>query len=475
MHRPISGFLLSILIAWSAAVMAQQPAVPGSVQRVIQAHGMDPARIGIWVQPVGGAEPWLVHNADTALNPASVIKLATSLAAMEVLGPAYTWTTRLYLGGPVEEGVLTGDLWIRGGGDPFLVTEEFWKLLGALRRSGIRRIEGDLVFDLGQFEPSTEAPSAFDGQPHRVYNQPPHPLLVNFNALHVEVAPGPDGESVRASVDPPLAGLRVDNRLRQRRGPCGGYRLGITYRVLESEPGIALEGDYPTACGNHRFARTALAPEAYVHSLFRVLWAQWGGEFEGGWRIATWPDPERVPDLVHESRPLGDLVRLANKHSNNVMTRHFKLTLGAEVLGIPATREKGVNAILDFLSARDIDARGLVLDNAAGLSRDNRITARQLAGVLRAGRESRFMPEFVSSLALAGMDGTLRTRFEDDPAAGRMHLKTGFLEGVSAVAGYVKAASGEDVMVVVMANGPGVQWGTGIELQDAVLRWVFER
>lgn len=473
MLRLILPVLVLLLAGLNAA--GAQTTLPSHVSRVIQAHGMDPARIGIWVQPVGGGEPWLVHNPDTPLNPASVIKLATSLAALERLGPAYTWKTRLYLGGPVETGVLKGDLWFRGGGDPFLVTEEFWKLAGALRRSGIRRIEGDLVFDLGQFDLPPEAPAAFDGQPHRVYNQPPHALLVNFNALHVEVAPAQDGESVSAVVDPPIDGLRIENRLRQRQGPCGGYRFGIGFRVLAPESAIALDGRYPAACGNHRFARTALDPETYVHGLFRTLWAQWGGEFEGGWRVDAWPDPEREPDLVHESRPLGDLVRLANKHSNNVMTRHFKLALGAETFGVPATPAKGVNAIMDYLDAQGIAIRGLVLDNAAGLSRHNRITTRQMAGILRAGRESRFMPEFMSSLAVAGMDGTLRTRFADEPATGRMHLKTGYLEGVSAIAGYVKTAAGEDVMVVVMANGPGVQWSTGIELQDAVLRWTFER
>lgn len=474
MLRSLLHLLLCLLIFWPVAVLAQS-GLPAPVQRVIQAHGMDPARVAVWVQPVNGERPWLAHNPDTALNPASVIKLATSLAALERLGPAYTWKTRVYLGGPVEQGVLRGDLWIVGGGDPFLVTEEFWKLLGALRRLGIREITGDLVLDLSYFQLPEEQPAAFDGQPHRVYNQPPHPLLVNFNALHVDVIPDADGETVHAAIDPPIHGLQVENRLRQRAGPCAGYRFGISYSVLESRSGIALDGRFPGACGPHRFARTALDPETYLHGLFRSLWDQWGGSFEGGWRIDTWTDTERSPDLVHESRPLGELIRLANKHSNNVMTRHFELTLGAEQFGIPATPEKGLNALLDDFAARGIDTDGLVLDNSAGLSRHNRISARQLAGLLRAGRKSPFMPEFISSLALAGLDGTLRTRFEDDPAAGRMHLKTGFLEGVSSIAGYVKTAAGEDVMVVVIANGPGVQWSTGIELQDAVLRWVFDR
>lgn len=471
MSRLILPILLLLLAGLNAAG-AQNP-LPAHVNRVIHTHNMDPQRVGIWVQPVSGDRPWLAHNPDTALNPASVIKLATSLAALDILGPAHTWKTRIHAGGPVQDGVLHGDLWVRGGGDPFLVSEEFWKMLGALRRSGIRRITGDLVFDLSAFDLPPERPDDFDGRPHRVYNQPPHALLVNFNALHVTVAPHPDGVSVDVSVDPPIAGLRVDNRLRQAPGACRGYRLGIDYGVLDPGPGISLQGAYPGACGAHRFGRTAFTVEEYVYGLFRSLWSQWDGEFEGGWRIAVWPHPDDEPRVVHESRPLGELVRLANKYSNNVMTRHFKLALGAELLGHPATPAKGTGAILDYLAGRGIPLDGLVMDNAAGLSRDNRITARQLAGILRAGRDSPFMPEFVSSLALAGLDGTLRNRLKDDPAAGRMHLKTGFLDGVSAVAGYVKTASGEDLMVVVLANGPGVHWSTGIELQDAVLRWVF--
>jgi D-alanyl-D-alanine carboxypeptidase/D-alanyl-D-alanine-endopeptidase (penicillin-binding protein 4) len=157
------------------------------------------------------------------------------------------------------------------------------------------------------------------------------------------------------------------------------------------------------------------------------------------------------------------------------MTRHLELALGSERYGSPATPAKGQRAILDVLSERGIDTRGLVIGNSAGLSREGRISARQLAAILGAAWRSPYMPEYASSLALAGLDGTMRNRFRKSPATGRMHLKTGRLDDVSAVAGYVTAASGQRLIAVVLVNAPEAHRGPGEELQDAVLQWVHDR
>ncbi|MCG5514634.1 MULTISPECIES: D-alanyl-D-alanine carboxypeptidase/D-alanyl-D-alanine-endopeptidase [unclassified Ectothiorhodospira] len=445
--------------------------LPHALVQVLERHDVPQDAVSLWVQSPG-VSPSIAHRVDVPRNPASTMKLVTTLAALDILGPSHRWETRLYTFAPVESGVLKGDLYVRGGGDPFLVSEEVWKLAGALRRSGIERIEGDLIFDLSHYDVVPEDPGDFDGRPFRAYNQPPHALLMNFNAVRFEFRPGEDGRSVQVTTDPPLSHLQLDNRLRLAAGPCEGYQRGVAYHVEDSGR-VRLEGRFPQGCEEYSLLRTALGPEAYAHSLFTELWGQWGGTLEGYWRTGTLPDEAAEPRVVHRSPPLGDLIRLINKYSNNVMARQLKLALGVAVYEGPATVDKGHAAIRAMLARNGVDTQGLELDNAAGLSRSNRMTARQLAQVLQVGRNSPYMPEYLSSLAISGEDGTLRRRFVDAPGAGDMRLKTGYLNGVSAVAGYMRTARGEERMVVLMINHPGLQHWRGTRIQDGILDWLY--
>jgi len=461
----------------SAAEAQPTEALPDPVTRIAAALAVPKQAISLWVQDVAEPGPMAAFNADVARNPASTMKLVTTFAALERLGPAYTWKTEVYLAAPPSDGLVAGDVWLRGYGDPYLVNEEVWKIATALWQAGIRRIEGDLVFDTSYFDLPREDRGAFDNQPDRVYNLSPHPLLVNFNAVTVKVKPGADGRSVDVSADPPLPNLHLENRLNLRHSRCTGFQRGVALAVRDPNrrDQLLLEGQFPTACTEYELTRTVLQPESYAYGLFDLYWRQIGGELKGQWRRGTIPPGVSTPFYAHHSRPLGDLVRLVNKYSNNVMTRHLELTLGAERFGPPATPEKGQRAIVEVLGDRGIDTEGLDISNSAGLSRDVRISARQLGQVLAAAWRSPYMPEFVSSLAMAGLDGTLRSRFRGTAEEGRMHLKTGTLDDVSSIAGYVTTPSGRRLMVVLMVNAPGAHRGPGQELQDGLLRWAYRR
>jgi len=463
--------------ASAAAAADDAGSLPGAIALAVKSLGLPESGISLWVQPVDASEPLLSVNTDVPRNPASTLKLVTTFAALDGLGPAYTWHTDVFLETPPQAGRVAGDLWLRGSGDPYLVAEEYWKLAGALRKRGLRRIDGDLVFDNSYFQLEAEDRGAFDNRPDRVYNMPPHPLLVNFNAVRFEVRPEPDGRSVTVQADPPLPNLALDNRLRLYPAPCGGYQRGVA--VAMDDPAerdrVLLEGRFPNGCDAYALTRTVLQPESYAFGLFDLYWHQLGGELGGRWRAGAVPDPQAEPFYRHHSRPLGDVIRLVNKYSNNVMTRHLALTLGAERFGAPATADKGRRAVYEVLAAHGIDTADLEVSNSAGLSRDSRISARQLAGVLQAAWRSPFMPEFASSLSISGMDGTMRRRLVGTPAAGRMHLKTGRLDHVSAVAGYVMTHSGRRLLLVLLINAPEAHRGLGEDLQDVVLRWAVDQ
>ncbi|WP_405238274.1 D-alanyl-D-alanine carboxypeptidase/D-alanyl-D-alanine endopeptidase [Lentisalinibacter orientalis] len=458
---------VAVLVAFLAATPAAA-ALPPQVQAVLDGHGLDPDDLSIHVQELGSGREVLAHNADAPRNPASVLKLLTTFAALDELGPAHTWQTDVYLDGRLEDGVLDGDLILRGGGDPYLVQERFWLLLRELRRRGLQRIEGDLILDTGYFQPAPEDRGAFDNQPLRAYNVTPHALLVNFNVVRFWFEPAADG--VLVDMEPPLANLRVDNRLQPAAGRCRGYQRGIAVRARRDERAVTFSGDFPAACGRYSLARSVLGHEDFVFGLFTALWRETGGELGGGLVVAeTPPGAERLFTMT--SLPLGEVIRSINKYSNNVMTRQLLFTLGAERYGPPGTEEKGRRAVAAWLDDRGFRFPELVLENGAGRSREARITARHMGELLTAAWASPWMPEFAASMAISGMDGTYGRR-RGGTIAGRARLKTGSLDHVSTLAGYLQAGDGTRYAVVVLHNAGEVHRGPGDELQDALLEWL---
>lgn len=473
--------LLACLLPAAAGAGAGQPSLPehqlpAEIRDTLETWQVPDDAVSILVRGRDDDRPRLSINADIPRNPASVTKLLTTYAALEKLGPAYTWETRVRADGPVRDGVLAGDLWIEGSGDPYLTAEDFWKLLGGVRRRGIERIEGDLVLDTGRFGPPERDPGEFDDEPFRAYNQPPHALLVNLNAIKFELESANASEFVRISMHPPLGNLPVENRLRLEPGVwCGNHRWHVDYEVVGTpgSPEAVIEGRYGTECGIGRLRRTGLPVESYVHGLFGALWNHWGGSFDGAWRTGSWKDSGAEPLVRHESRSLAEVVRLTNKYSNNVMARQLALTVAAESGDTPASEADGRRSIRETLVDRGLDTEGMILDEVAGLSRDNRITANQVAQLLAIAADSLVMPEFVASLPVAGVDGTLRNRLRESPEAGRVRMKTGMIDDVSAIAGYMRNAADEDLIVVVLINHHGAHRGRGRAIQDAVLRWAY--
>lgn len=466
LHRLV---LLAAVVLAGAVTAADLPA---PLER-LQAQTRFPLEsLSVVVRPASGGPALIELNPDVPRNPASTVKLVTTWAALAAFGPAYTWPTEIYALGPLRDGVLDGDLLIKGHGDPYMVTEELWRMLRALRNRGLVEIRGDLVIDGSHFELPPEDPGAFDGQPHRPYNVAPHAFLVNFRTVRFDVRRTASG--VEVITDPRIDGLTVDNRIALTDAPCRGDNNLIVFSVEGPAPAghAVLSGRFPRACRSYEFARAVLTPEAYAHGLFRVLWRELGGRFDGGVRTGLAP-PGHRPLLTWDSRPLAEVIRGLNKWSNNTMARSLLLTLGADFFGPPGTPEKGAQAVVKVLQDAGIDTRGLHLVNGSGLARETRLRAAMLADMLVHAWSTPWMPELVSSLPIAGIDGTMRRRLKRGPETGRMHVKTGRLDHVSAVAGYVHGADGKAYVVVSIFNHPQAHLGLGERIHDAVLAWTY--
>jgi D-alanyl-D-alanine carboxypeptidase/D-alanyl-D-alanine-endopeptidase (penicillin-binding protein 4) len=474
--QPRAALLLISCLLLFSAVSHAQTTIPPAVQVVINGHDLPQTAYTLFVKEVGSANPLLAVNENLPLNPASTIKTLTTLAGLELLGPTYSWTTQVYALGPISDGTLTGDLLIRGGGDPFLVEEHFRNLLKTLQRRGVNNITGDLIIDDTLFDSSVSQQPLIDNDSRRAYNVLPHALMVNFQTVNFYFYPHGNGRDVIIRADPALPNLSINNQLSQRDAPCTGFQRGISIDVDEAGNTVTFSGRLPSRCDEYMLTRSVLDAPAYAYGLFMQLWQQLGGEFNGSLREQALPDDWSEPPIASwNSPPLAEVVKSINKYSNNMMTRHLLLTLGLERAGKPATVAHGIAAVQDYLTTAGIDHSQLVMVNGSGLSRDERVTGNMLGSVLEQGFTMTAMPEFVSSLPLSGLDGTMRSRLTDEGPSGRMHIKTGSLDNVAGIAGYVHARSGKHYVVVALVNHTQADTGPGQELGDALLNWVWSQ
>lgn len=469
-----SGWSLGTLLLVLCAAANAETVLPIPVQSALNHRSVPHESLSLYVEELETGKVVLAWNDTVPRNPASVEKMLTTMAALDTLGPTYTWKTDVHLLGEVRGGVLEGDLLLKGHGDPYLVTERLWQLLREIRQSGIDRIDGDLVIDDSYFDIGSYDPAAFDREPLRAYNVSPNALLTNFKVVNYHFEPDVESNTVTIDIDPPLANLDIDNRLKLANGACRGYQRGITITPAEGLRKMTFSGGFPNGCDSYALDRTALKHNEFTYGLFESLWKESGGELGGSWRNNVAPD-DAEPWFSFESLPLADIITKINKHSNNVMARQLLYSLGAEVLGPPGTEEKGRKVVQAWLVRSGLDVQALQLDNGAGLSRSSSMTARHLGEMLRYGFEMPYMPEYMSSLSLSGLDGTLSRRFRNGVLTGMAHIKTGSLDHVSAIAGYFQARSGKRFIVVSLQNHKDIHRGPGGEVQEALLRWLYEK
>lgn len=466
-REPRQTILLTLFTLLSVLTpVARSAELPATVTSALLDAGIPLRSVAVVVQSVDGDHSLVRHNPLQAMNPASVMKLFTTYAALELLGPSYSWKTEALADSPPRNGQPIANLYLRGSGDPRLALEQFWLLLRQLRARGVTEIGGDLILDRSAFALPPHNPAEFDNEPLRPYNAGPDALLVNLKSLRVTLRAGAERNAVDAIIETPSDSLQVDNRLRLTQDGCGDWRERIKARVDGTT--IELSGSFAASCGDKSLNLSPWPADIQVERLFRALWRELGGTLRGSVREGLTPGSARSI-AVQESPPLADVVREINKYSNNVMARQVFLTLAAER---PATADGARRRIKDWLVEKKLQLPELVIDNGSGLSRSERVSADGLSRLLLAAWKSPLMPELMSSLPLAGIDGTLKKRLGNSAAAGRAHLKTGYLENVRAIAGYVQDSNDQRWVVVFLINDP--KSGHGKPAMDALLRWVAE-
>ena len=462
-HSGVLAALAALLFALHAGVAAR--ALPKEVEAALEEARVPRDAMVAVVQEVGAPGARLSWQPQQPVNPASLMKLLTTGAALDLLGPAWSWATPVWLDGSVHDGVLDGNLVIKGSGDPKLVTERVWLLLRRVQQWGVKEIRGDIVFDRSAFTLPDQSPADFDGDPLRPYNVLPDALLLNFKSLLFTLAPDPQRGIAVIGVEPSLAGVLADASVPLAPGRCDDWHAAL--KADFNDPArLRFAGSYPAACGEKTWSVAYVDPPSYNARLLLAVWRELGGTLTGTVREGL--APARAPSFEIASPPLAELVRDINKFSNNAMAQQLFLTLGLRLRG-QGTPE----AARDVLRQWMVDnfgppGRSAVIDNGSGLSRETRVSAQLLARMLQAAWAGRVMPELMSSLPVIGLDGTLRN---SRTAPGRAHLKTGSMSdtGVLGIAGYVLSHNGRRYVLVAVINHPNAKDARAA--LDALVQW----
>ena len=459
-----------------------QAELPATVSTALKNAGIPQQNVAVYVQAVESKTPILSHNADKSMNPASVMKLVTTNAALDLLTPNYRWKTEVYRDGEVlsdkdNDGTLQGNLIIKGYGDPSFKAQEFWRMLISLQQAGIRAITGDLLIDKSYFAKNVGNRKTFDTETWRAYNAEPSAFLVNGRNTSFKFMVTEAG--VNVSQEFALPEIKIINKMKISHGACGEWRSRFAYTVTQKNNGatVTFSGTFSPECGERYLELSVFDDEQYAFYTFKKIWSQLGGTFKGKLKVAETP-ANAVKVLEQTSDPLGYVIRDINKWSNNLMARQLLLTMAAENNSLPATEVKGEQVLRAWAANKALNGKTfkfdeLVVENGSGLSRIERISAEHLGQMLVSAYMSPVMPELMASLPILAQDGTIKKRLNESQTNGRAHLKTGSLDGVSAIAGYVLDANNHRHVLVMMVNHANA--GASKNAQDALIEWAHQQ
>lgn len=461
---------LTLLLVCSLSGTAAFATLPAPIAQAAARAGVAESSIGLWVAPAVGGPPTIRHHDTQQRNPASVMKLLTSFAALDQLGPAWTWETHAYLQGTLHGGVLDGNVMIGGAGDPDLTWDRLGQWLRDWHSRGLNRINGDIVIDNTLFAPQT--PETFDDAPQRAYNALPDAFLVNFGALTLRLTGDQAGQPVEVQPLTPASPLRIINRLHSSAGGCYGWHDTVNARFRPEGEGVALtlEGNYPASCKEKELNLKVDDPIRWAGMVIRAQWQEIGGIWQGHARPGKLPAATIEPFSTWTSPPLPEILRDMDKWSNNVMARQIFMSIN-HGNQLPLNKSNSIAWMQAWLTGKGLDASQWVLENGSGLSRVERTTPAQLGMLLQTAWHSPRMPEYAMALPVIGMDGTMRSHLKHTPVAGRGYVKTGTLDGVKSAAGYLLDASGKWQAFALIINDPRAS--AAGSLVDAVLQEVY--
>ena len=469
-HAALALFAVALT---GCATLSSDAELPPTVRQALQTAGLDATHLGLVAWPLSGRGQGLRLNAQQSMQPGSTMKVVTTVVALDRLGANARSRTDVLAAVPPNGDVVAGPLYLRGGADTDLDWGALWNLLRQLRESGVRHIQGGLVVDRTLFRPArldSGAPQ-FDESPEFQYNAIPDALYLNGNMMAFTLRA--DAQSFLATANPALPGFRIDSTAMELVDrPCSAWEDGWTIPAVQHQGGAAtvvLAGQFPRNC-IQRPDLNLIERQWITSAMVRQIWTQLGGQIDGVDREGATP-AGAVVLASHLGRPLAEVARGMMKRSDNPLTRLLFLRLGASAAkGEEPTLDAAARVVREWFVAKDIPTEGLVMDNGSGLSRSERITPQQMATLLSLAYRGPLAPELLSSLPIAGVDGTMTRRLKGTPAEGRARLKTGTLKNAVGLAGFVLDRENRMWVVAAMVNHENAS-AKGAPVLDSVAEW----
>jgi len=460
---------LKKLILWYFALSLCLYALPAGIEEQIKKSGISKKDISIYIKEVGKKGKVIASlNADKTRTPASVIKVLTTYASVLKLGFDYRWPTQFYTTGALQNGVLRGDLFVKGFGDPTLASKDLESIVTNIKAKGIQKIMGNIVIDRSYFDVGSKDNSGFDQHTFSPYNAMPDAMMFNERVSIICVTPNKNDVS-KKTVD---HSYRVVNKLQRVNKPCKGRYSWPVVKIDTSKvvPEVLLQGKISKRCGKRNICKVITKPYKSFYYALKDALRQSGVEVAGTMRLSK-ISPNANILFIHYSKSLEKIVSKAAKKSNNLYARHLLLYLGAKVYGAPATADKGRRAVEYILRSKGALSRGtLKIDNGSGLSRSAKMSAKILADMYD-NAYKRYGMRWMKTLSIAGVDGTIKKRFRGSIVKNRAWMKTGTLKRVKNIGGYVKSRSGKLYTVVILVTTNKGKWKAA-KLQDDIITWL---
>jgi len=407
-------------------------ALPQSIKNIITKSTIKSSDISIYIKEVGPKGKVLVsHNARTSRTPASVIKVLSTYAAILKLGFDYRFPTKFYTQGRISNGVLQGDIIVKGFGDPTLDSKDLSKIVAKVREKGIKKITGNIIIDRSFFRVGTKDSSGFDEHLYSAYNAMPDAMMFNERVSTICVKPKQNSVN-KKDAD---GSYKIINKLKVVSKPCKGRYSwpGVRIDKRKVAPKVFLQGKISKHCGQQNICKVLTKPYLSFYYAFKD--------------------------------------KLTAKKSNNLYARHLLLFLGAKQYGAPATLNKGRKAVKEILRSKGALSSGtLDIDNGSGLSRTAKLSAKMLADMYD-NAYTRYAERWMNTLAIAGVDGTIKKRFRSTKVKNRAWMKTGTLKRTKNIGGYVKSKKGQLYEAVILVKSNRGNWRAS-HLQNEIIKWL---
>jgi len=460
--------LFFICVLWMNSIFADTDI--DAINKILNRSELSKANYTLYIKNISKRNKIFSYNEQKAFNPASLMKLITTYAGLQILGPQFQWKTEVLYKGALKNKHLYGDLTIKGYGDPTLTYADLSEFIEKIQQKGIQHIHGNIIIDESFFG-ELQNQDLIDDKKYRAYNVNPKSFVVNENTINFNFSI--DSEKINIQTFPEFQALKVINHLNLTDQDCNGWKdnLGYEIEIKSNVTEITFNGRFDKACESKDIDLSAVTANRLSKALFEKLWKIHGGSIEGEFKYIYQNTSDTLKFYEHLSRPLSLVVRDINKYSQNLIARNLLLTILAEKNGNPITENEAGRFLKESLIKEKMKLDSLEMDNGAGLSRNAKVSAEDLGFLLEKAYSGLYMPEFIASLPNIGVDGTLKNRGQKLSVAKHAYLKTGSIQNVSAIAGYIFDKNNDVKVFVFMANDPKAN--ESYKIQDELIEWAY--